>query len=311
MKKIFFGAFGLLFLVACSGKKEEANDKSLTDYKVKKVNELVGVARIEPLNKIYPLGVEVNGRINQVYAQEGAPLKKGQLILELDNAAENAQLNQSTMRLNARSERLNSLKARIEAIKIKLSAAEVNMKRDKDLADADAGTKQKAFDSETIYNNFKADLAVANAEMREAEASVGELNAEIKYYNELLNKKKIFAPADGMVLSIDVKPGQTISPGTKLLEFAPDGGLIAITEIDELFALKVKPGMKADITSQGTRDVLTTGQIIYCAPFLSKKSIFSDKADNLEDRRVREVRIKIDKPESVLIGSRVECIIKL
>ena len=44
---------------------------------------------------------------------------------------------------------------------------------------------------------------------------------------------------------------------------------------------------------------------------LSKKSIFSDRADNLEDRRVREVRIKVDNPKAVLIVSRVECIIEL
>jgi hypothetical protein len=50
---------------------------------------------------------------------------------------------------------------------------------------------------------------------------------------------------------------------------------------------------------------------VYCAPFLSKKSIFNDRADNLEDRRVREVRVRIDQPEAVLIGSRVECIISL
>jgi hypothetical protein len=50
---------------------------------------------------------------------------------------------------------------------------------------------------------------------------------------------------------------------------------------------------------------------VYCAPFLSKKSIFNDRADNLEDRRVREVRVQIDNPDAVLIGSRVECIIGL
>ena len=114
-----------------------------------------------------------------------------------------------------------------------------------------------------------------------------------------------------MMLSIEVRPGQALAPGAKIGDFAPSGGLIAITEVDELYAMDVRNGMSVSIAKQGTRELLSTGKIVYCSPYLSKKSIFSDKADNLEDRRVREVRVIVDKPGSVLIGSRVECIIKL
>jgi hypothetical protein len=86
---------------------------------------------------------------------------------------------------------------------------------------------------------------------------------------------------------------------------------MAITEVDELFAMKVKKGQRVLINVQGTYEMLSTGTVIYCAPFLSKKSIFNDRADNLEDRRVREVRVRINRPEAVLIGSRVECVINL
>jgi hypothetical protein len=81
--------------------------------------------------------------------------------------------------------------------------------------------------------------------------------------------------------------------------------------VDELYALKVKEGQRVSINLQGTKQTLTSGSVVYCAPYLSKKSIFSDRADNLEDRRVREVRVRVDNPSAVLIGSRVECIIKL
>jgi hypothetical protein len=113
------------------------------------------------------------------------------------------------------------------------------------------------------------------------------------------------------MLNWDVKIGQAIAAGTKLGDFAPAGNLIAITEIDELYALKVKTGQKVSINLQGTNDKLSNGTVIYCAPYLSKKSIFSDRADNLEDRRVREVHVRVANPNAVLIGSRVECIISL
>jgi predicted RNA-binding protein with TRAM domain len=114
-----------------------------------------------------------------------------------------------------------------------------------------------------------------------------------------------------MILNWDIKLGQTIASGVKLADFAPNGDLIATTEVDELYAMKVKKGQRVKINIQGTKEELSSGTVIYCAPFLSKKSIFNDRADNLEDRRVREVRVRIDKPDAVLIGSRVECVISL
>jgi HlyD family secretion protein len=301
----------LLILISCGGKKKEEIEKPLSDYKLKEINELIGIARIEPSEKIYPIGSEVNGTVLRICVREGDQVKKGQLLMELNSDAESAQVAQSMSKFGTRNEKIKGIQAKIAALFVKLEIAKTNTDRDDALAKADAITQQKAFDTETIYRNLQQDVKVAQADLQEAKASLGELSADTKYFNEIASKKKIYAPADGMLLSVEVKPGQTIAPGTKLGDFAPAGGLIAITEIDELFAMKVKVGMKVKITAQGTKDVLTTGTVNYTSPFLAKKSIFSDKADNLEDRRVREVRILIDDVSQVLIGSRVEAIIKL
>jgi HlyD family secretion protein len=309
--RISFASIVILSLLASCGGEDAKKEKPLSDYKLKKVEEIIGIGRIEPANKIYPIGSELGGRVVQILVIEGEAIKKGQLLVELDGATEDAQINQSASRLTARSERINSLEARIEAINIKISAATITYNRDKKLAEAKAGTEKDALDSETALLNLKAELVIAKADLKEAQASLEELKAESAYYGQLKRKKQLFAPEDGMMLSIDVKPGQALAPGSKIGDFAPSGGLIAITEVDELFALKVKNDLKVSIKIQGTNELLSTGTVVYCSPYLSKKSIFSDKADNLEDRRVREVRIKIDTPSAVLIGSRVECVIKL
>ena len=309
--RISFASIVILSLLASCGGEDAKKEKPLSDYKLKKVEEIIGIVRIEPANKIYPIGSELGGRVVQILVIEGEAIKKGQLLVELDGATEYAQINQSASRLTARSERINSLEARIEAINIKISAATITYNRDKKLAEAKAGTEKDALDSETALLNLKSELVIAKADLKEAQASLEELKAESAYYGQLKRKKQLFAPEDGMMLSIDVKPGQALAPGSKIGDFAPSGGLIAITEVDELFALKVKNDLKVSIKIQGTNELLSTGTVVYCSPYLSKKSIFSDKADNLEDRRVREVRIKIDTPSAVLIGSRVECVIKL
>lgn len=310
MKNNFLFLFGLVFLLSCGGKKEEPKKKT-SDYKLNNIKELVGIARIEPENKIAPLGAEIAGRVVEILVSEGEPVKKGQLIMLLDDSAESAQVDQSNSKLATRNDQVNIMQAKLEAIKIKVDAAAVEYKRDRALADAKAGTEKAAVDAETVYNNLRADLLIAQANLQEARSGVNEVISETNYISKMRDKKRIYAPEDGMMLNWEVKSGQAISAGTKLGDFAPAGGLIAITEVDELYALKVKKGQRVAINMQGTNQTLTSGVVVYCAPYLSKKSIFSDRADNLEDRRVREVRVRVDNPSAVLIGSRMECIIKL
>ena len=296
-------------LNSCGGKSEK--EVKVEKYKIDQIDKIIGVARIEPAAKISPIGAESAGKIVQIHVQEGQIVKKGTLLLTLDQSLDAAQIQQSDARLATRQQRVKSLEAKIAAIELKISLADTERLRDRRLADAQAGTQKAAFDSESIYNNLRADLTIAKADLAEAKASIGEVETERNYSQKLLDKKNIYAPADGMVLNWDVKIGQAVSIGSKLADFAPVGDLIATTEVDELYAMKVKKGQRVVINIQGTTDQLSTGTVIYCAPFLSKKSIFNDRADNLEDRRVREVRVRIDQPEAVLIGSRVECIISL
>ena len=297
-----------LLLISCGGKEAPVK---LEKYKVKAIDQIIGVARIEPAAKISPIGSESAGKIIQIHVQEGQFVKKGTLLLTLDQSLDVAQLQQSEAKLLTKQQRSKSLEAKIAALELKIEIADSERNRDRNLANAQAGTQKAAFDSENIYKNLKAELAITKADLAEANAALGETKMELNYTKKLSDKKNIYAPADGMVLNWDVKQGQTVTIGNKLGDFAPKGDLIATTEVDELFAMKVKNGQRAAINIQGTKERLSTGTVVYCAPYLSKKSIFNDRADNLEDRRVREVRVRIDKPEAVLIGSRVECIISL
>ncbi|MFM7006951.1 MAG: HlyD family secretion protein [Flavobacteriales bacterium] len=297
-----------LVLHSCGGKEAPVK---LEKYKVKKIDQIIGVARIEPAAKICPLGSESTGKIVQIHVSEGMFVKKGALLITLDQTLDAAQLAQTDAKLQTRQQRIKSLEAKIQAIELKIDLANTERLRDKNLAQAQAGTQKAAFDSESAYKNLKAELAIAQADLSEAKATLSELSAERNYTEKLRDKKNIYAPSDGMILNWDIKLGQTIASGVKLADFAPDGDLIATTEVDELYALKVKKGQRVKINIQGTKEELSRGTVIYCAPFLSKKSIFNDRADNLEDRRVREVRVRIDNPDAVLIGSRVECVISL
>jgi len=302
---------GLGLLGACGSGKTEGNRVAAADSVLAVPDRVVGIARIEPFEKIYPLGAEASGIVSRILVKAGDTLHKGDLVLELNPGTEEAQLAQSRSRFKGRNDNIAALQARCKSLEIQAENARLAFERDKKLLAADAVTRQTYDDSRTQYEKLQSDLEASRADLAVATAALGELEADVSYYGSLLAKRRITAPADGMMLSLEVRPGQSIAPGTLIGDFAPAGPLVAVTEVDELFARRIQNGQKAEIRAQGTTEVLSSGVVIFAAPYLSKKSIFSDRADNLEDRRVREVRIQIDRPGAVLIGSRVECVIKL
>jgi hypothetical protein len=53
------------------------------------------------------------------------------------------------------------------------------------------------------------------------------------------------------------------------------------------------------------------GKVFLASPSLRKKTLFLDNSSNMEDRRVREVRILLEDTSKVLIVQKVECVILL
>ena len=124
-----------------------------------------------------------------------------------------------------------------------------------------------------------------------------------------LNQKIIEAPVDGQLLSLDITIGSMIPSGQAFGAFAPQSPMTAFCEIDELFASRIKTDQKSVIRTEGMTDTLALGRVVFVGPYLRKKSLFSDDVSQLEDRRIREVRIRLEPNLSLLYGQRVECVI--
>jgi HlyD family secretion protein len=102
-----------------------------------------------------------------------------------------------------------------------------------------------------------------------------------------------------------------VATGNSIGEFAPAGAITAFCEVDELFSSEIQLNQKAYVRLQGKSDTLAVGKITFVGPYLKNKSLFSGTAGDAEDRRVREVRITLQKAQSLLFNTRVECVINL
>lgn len=313
MKKLLF-----LFIIASlwesCGSKSDATASTQNPDEIKPdtpvvVREIVGIARIEPPEKIITLNAESGGYVREVRFQENQLVKKGDILIVLDGEVEQAQLQQARSKVQSQKDAITAAKATLESLKVKLANARNTYDRNQRLAKGNAATQQQVDDSRFNVEDIEKQIVAQQATIAEQQSRVKEIDADINYYQTLSARRVIRAPLTGIFLSSNIKPGTYISTETALGEFAMEGPYQAITEVDELFANKVQIGQNAYIRPQGSSEQLATGKVVYVAPFLSKKSLFSDSPDNLEDRRVREARVQLNSNDKVLIGSRVECVI--
>lgn len=298
-----------LTVFACGTDKKEAAQLNKIDSIT--IKEVTGIANVEPLQRILTLTPETNGIIKKINIEINQKVKKGDILFVLDNETELAQLHQSESKLATQLSVIEKNKAALKTAETNLSNAKTNISRSKNLFESNAITKKQWEDEQLNFETKNLQAASAQADLQQAQKRLAELKSDVEYYQTILSKKTIKAPLNGTILSVDTKLGSNVATSTALSDFAPDGPVMAITEIDELFADKIKVGQPAYVRAQGDSIVLARGKVILAAPYLRKKSLFSDKADNLEDRRVREVRVQLDSTETLLIGSRVECIIEL
>lgn len=310
----------LLLVVSCSGNKdtakgnardEEAGTTGTADSSVLEVREIIGVARIEPAGKIIVINAETAGFVREVLFAENDRVEKGQALVVLDAELEEAQVQQAKSRIAVQQAAIESARASLSALQVKFMAAKQTYDRELRLLQGKAGTQQAVDDSRFAREELEKQILAQEAQIRQQQAQATELAAELRYREVERAKKTLRAPLAGRFLSCEVKPGNYVLPSASLGDFAVDGPQVAVTEVDELFAMRVREGQSAYIRPQGRNEVLSRGKIVFVGPYLKKKSLFSDRSDNLEDRRVREVRIELEDSSKVLIGSRVECVISL
>lgn len=274
-------------------------------------NRILGVARIEPEEGILNITAGTTGKIIDLLMDENQRVQKGQSLLTVEVAVETAQLAQAKSKLAAQQAAIRSNAASMEALRVQLRNARHTYERNLALYQAKAQTKQALDDSKAETDRLEKDLEAAQATLTQSQSRMGELRADINYYQTLVRQKKVVAPVNGEILNVLVAPGDYVSSNTQIAELAAGSSLIAKTEVDELYAERVKIGQSALIISQTTGDTLARGTVSFTADYLKQKSLFKDQSTELEDRRVREVNVRLEKGKMPLIGSRVDCLILL
>ena len=298
---------------ACGGKQEPVKaPEIITDSAAKvPVKEALALGRVEPQAKIVALASEMSGVVAEIYVQEGQTLKAGQPLLTLSHSVKDAETALAESRLATKKSQIKADEASLEENHIQAANYKRTCERLSRLAAQGAETRQSVDDAETAFKKQEAELKRLAENLDVSRNQLRELQTEVALNRAERERLTVKAPSAGVLLSLDAKTGAQLATGTSIGDFAPESPLTVLCEVDELYADRIATGSQAILRNQGSTAMLAKGKVIYAAPYLKKKSLFSDAAGDAEDRRVREVRIVIEQGKPLLINSRLEAVIQL
>ena len=309
----FYLIFLLILLAACSG-KEASKPAAVGPAPVQPANvrEVVALGRVEPENKLTSLSAEASGVVEALPVAEGQQVAKGQRLLALNHAVEQAQVAQARSQLGTQQAQIAADQAALRSAQARATNLARTAGRVAGLTAQGAETTQSRDDAQTEVATQQQEVARLLATTQSAQRQLEALRATVAVAEAQLSQRFVRAPSAGRVLKWDAQVGGNVSPGTSLGDFAPAGRPTVLCEVDELFASRVQVGQAAYVRPQGGTERLAAGTVIFAAPYLKQKSLFAATAGDAEDRRVREVRVVLPEGgDKLLLNSRVECVIEL
>jgi HlyD family secretion protein len=223
------------------------------------------------------VGTQVSGTIKTLYVDFNSPVKKGQILAQIDPATFQAQVEQA---------RANLLlaKANVEKSEAALLDAKRTMERNKTLFDRNLIARSDFDTSETNYQSAAAQLSASKAQVEQARAALDFAETNLKY-------TKIISPVDGTVISRNVDVGQTVAASFQtptLFNIAQNLMAMQIdTSVDEADIGKIKVDQPVEFTVDSYPDTMFKGKVseVRNAPITVQNVVTYD------------VVVKVDNPE--------------
>jgi HlyD family secretion protein len=133
------------------------------------------------------------------------------------------------------------------------------------------------------------DIAVAEAEIREAQAAVKTAQAE-------LDQAYIKSPQAGTVIKIMTRPGEVVASDEGIVRIGQTSQMYAVAEVYESDIGKVKLGQPVSVTSSALSQKLT-GTVDSIGLEVERQEVVNTDPTANIDAKVVEVKVKLD-PES-------------
>jgi|SRR5215469_9594031 len=238
--------------------------------------------KIEPVQN-FEAHSPVNTTVRQVLVKEGQHVKKGQPLLQLDDAdarsqaaraqaqMKSAQASVQDVTRGGSQEELLTLQAQLVKARTDRDAAKRSLDAMRRLQQKGAASVGEVKEAENNVQRTEADLNLleekqkerySKTEVERVEAQKSEASAAYAAAEDVLQKSNITAPFDGVVYSLPVKQGSYVQAGDLLLQEADLSKVLVRSYVDEPDIGRLAAGQKTEVTWDAIPGRVWKGSIV-------------------------------------------------
>lgn len=242
-------------------------------------------ARVATASRV-DLGSTLTGRVLQVRVAEGASVKAGDVLVQLESTELRAALAQAQANERQAAARLAGLRstgrsaaqagvAQAESVR---HATQADLQRTQDLVAQGFLSPARLDEAQRALAVAQAQLASAHAQsaanaepgtdIAQAQAQLALASAAAQATQARLDETVLRAPADARVLARTVEPGQIVQPGRALLSLALAGPLQLVAQVDERYLEQLQPGQTASVLADAYPQQRFTARVLSIAPLV-------------------------------------------
>lgn len=294
-------------------------------------------ARVEPKDGEVRIAGEVSGKIVEALANTNDQVKAGDPLIRLDDedyynkiyaAAAEASVRERERADEAATgpalDRRNAEDAAAKAQRDVFAAHEAfdtvyrAQKNGKGNADAVENARKNLAVKEDALASAKAKLAQVQAQPgmpleQRLESSLALARSDLTSAELALQRTRIRAPADGTVLNVSARVGETAvpSPDSALVVFGDMSSLRLRAEVEERDAAKVHVGQRVVVKADAFPDKTFEGTVTSISQSLGAPRIATRGPRRPNDVEVVEVMVSLDDHPPLFTGMRVDTFFKL
>ncbi|HEY9182036.1 MAG TPA: efflux RND transporter periplasmic adaptor subunit [Gammaproteobacteria bacterium] len=237
------------------------------------------------------LTTEEIGRVTAIYVEEGAEVKKGQLVLQIDDQRHRAAVDQ------------NQATVRMQEIAIQRQQLSVENLRTQ--WERMRGLHERKLIDEDSFVTATNNLEIAEVDIRSSREQLEQARAQLEQTQDRLAKTSVYSPIDGRVTTLDIKVGETaISsstniPGSSLMTIANPASIHTEVNVDEADIANVSIGQKARVYAIAYPDQPVDGVVDSIA--------VSAKVAEGQQGQSFAIKIRLLDPEKITLRPGMTC----
>jgi HlyD family secretion protein len=260
---------GVGLLAAFVSRRDDAVPVRTAVVEQSMIRSLVSTnGKIEPVNN-FEAHAPISTSVRRVYVKEGDSVKKGELLVVLDDSEARAQAARAQTQLKAAQadlgaaerggsqEEMLSLEAQLVKASTERDSAQHNLQAMKKLAQEGAASQGEVREAENTLARDDAQLSFlrqkqtkrySNGELARVDAQRSEAQATYDAAQDVLSKSNVRAPFDGIVYSLPARQGGFVAAGDLLLQVADLQKVLVRAFVDEPDVGRLAPGDAIEIT---------------------------------------------------------------